>query len=462
MATQLYRRGLAVVYAIAFISLGRQVVGLYGANGVLPMGPYLNAVKEQVAWYDQLRLVPSIFWISHADIFLQVVCAVGAVLAVALFLGWAPRVMSLLLWALYLSFVAVGRDFLRFQWDVLLLEAGFLSIFLTPQPSGLVVWLLHWLNFRLIFSSGMVKWMSGDASWHNFTALTYHYYTQPLPTWIAWYMNQLPLWFQKFSTGLVLAVEVFVPFLIFAPRRLRHAAAITLLALQGLIFLTGNYCFFNLLAATICLFLFDDTFWNKRARIKPARAWPRWVLAPVAAVILISTSVQTTAQIGWNVRWNGVFQFVTEFFMPFHSANSYGLFAVMTTSRPEIVLEGSLDGKTWIPYEFKYKPGDVNRRPRFVAPHQPRLDWQMWFAALGDYRQNPWLVNVCLRLLQGSASVTNLLKTNPFEAAPPMYVRAVLYDYTFTTRAEKKESGAWWKREERGLYLPAIGLKKAS
>ena len=353
-----------------------------------------------------------------------------------------------------------------YQWDALLLEAGFLAILLGSSP--IVIWLYRWLLFRLVFLSGVVKLASGDPSWRHFTALPVHYETQPLPTPLAWYMYQFPAWFQRGSVGFVFFVELVVPFLIFAPRRVRFFAARAIVVLQLLILLTGNYAFFNVLTISFCLFLVDDAFLRRvlpklvgglafSAKI-PGKSYlsARGVCGAFAALALFVGSFQVARAFG--VRWP-VADAAIRSVSPFQIINSYGLFAVMTTTRPEIVIEGSNDGVNWQAYEFKYKPGDLSRRPAWVAPHQPRLDWQMWFAALGDYRSDPWIVRFMARLLEGSPQVLALLGRNPFATGPPHYVRAMLYQYRFTTPAERKNTGAWWKRELKGAYVPAVSLR---
>ena len=324
-----------------------------------------------------------------------------------------------------------------------------------------------------MFSSGCVKLFSGDPNWRNLTALTFHYQTQPLPTWIGWYANQLPLWFQKASCVGMFAIELGAPWLIFAPRRIRFCGGAAIAFLQILILLTGNYTFFNLLTLALCLLLLDDFI---LVRWIPLKLWPssdsvtrhlplvtrwrwfRFITVPLAVLVAILYLFQVCLTFGARPAWFYPVAVADAWLEPFRTFSGYGLFAVMTTERREIVVEGSNDGVKWLPYEFKYKPGDVNRHPAFVAPFQPRLDWQMWFAALGDYRQNPWFVAFCLRLLQGSPDVLALLETNPFPNHPPRYLRAEFYDYRFTTLAGRRATGAWWKREPLGDYLPAISL----
>ncbi len=315
-----------------------------------------------------------------------------------------------------------------------------------------------------MFSSGCVKLLSGDPNWRNLTALTFHYQTQPLPTWIGWYANQLPLWFQKASCLAMFCIELGAPFLIFAPRRLRFCGGAAIAFLQVLILLTGNYTFFNLLTLALCLLLLDDFALGKlvprrflgafkgsihlhgapvsdpacaagnKLRAGPEvgapnhpRRWPPVVTVPLAGVVIILSLFQMSLMFGVRPGWLFPVAVADEWLAPFRSFNGYGLFAVMTTDRREIIVEGSDDGVTWLPYEFKYKPGDVNRRPAFVAPHQPRLDWQMWFAALGNYQQNPWFANFCERLMQGSPEVLAFARKKSLpESSAALHSRRVL------------------------------------
>jgi hypothetical protein len=404
----------------------------------------------------------------------------------ALIAGLAPPICLGGLWLLYLSLATVGQVFLGYQWDNLLLEVGLLAIFFAPcqilprparekPPSRAALWLLRLLLFKLMFLSGVVKLASGDPLWRNLTALTRHYETQPLANPVAWYFHQLPAWFQQTSCALMFAVELAAPFLLFAPRRARMLAGIAIAVLQGLILLTGNYTFFNWLTLLLCVLTWDDFSWNAllpgkltqlyrqtSAIMVEDRGMLRWANVPVALAVLLVGSislVQTISPFGGLPFWCAPAVGAYRWIAPLRSINSYGLFAVMTPDRPEIIVEGSNDGSEWKEYSFPHKPGALDRPPTFIAPLQPRLDWQMWFAALGDARGNPWFVNFCVRLLQGSPDVLALLDTDPFPGSPPKYVRARLYNYNFTTWSERQRNGHWWKREFKGEYLPPISLE---
>ena len=479
---------LGIIYLIAFISLWVQLAGLFGHNGIMPVASNMAAL-EQEAREAHIGLgryfrVPTLCWISASDGFLNFQCAVGTVLAVLVIFGIAPAPCLFLLWLIYLSLCAVGEPFLNFQWDILLLEAGFLAIFFAPlqwlprhplrekPPSRIALWLLRWLLFKLIFQSGCVKMTSGDPTWRNGTALDFHFETQPLPTWIGWHAHQLPHWVHRSDLWVLFVIEVGIPFLIFLPRRPRQLACLAFLALQLFILLTGNYCFFNLLTMVLCVTLLDDAALQKCLPRKwcacppPSQPATRsvWRLIRAMLVVPLVAIVAMTSYVQFFLTFR-VTPWLPELLIPiyqnlapFRTFNGYGLFAVMTTSRPEIIVEGSYDGANWLPYEFKYKPGDLKRPPAFVEPHQPRLDWQMWFAALGDYQNNPWFVNFCVRLMQGSPQVLALLEKNPFPKAPPKYVRAVIYYYKFTTRAERRKTGEWWERRPGTIYLPKVSL----
>jgi predicted DCC family thiol-disulfide oxidoreductase YuxK len=480
----IFLRALGLIYLVAFISLWTQIGGLIGHNGVLPEGQYMAGAAQyfdsQSVGMDRFHRLPTLCWLNSSDGFLQFQCGAGVLFACLLIIGIAPGLALALLWLLYLSLATVGQVFLGFQWDNLLLEAGFLAIFFAPRqwwprfsqeapPSRVVLWLFRLLLFKLMFSSGCVKLASGDPNWRNLTALTFHYQTQPLPTWIASYANELPVWLQKASCAGMFAIELGAPFLIFMPRRVRFFGGSAIVLLQILILLTGNYTFFNWLALALCLLLLDDFALVRLApgcltHHGPRIARSHWLFAitiPLAAIFICVSFLEIVGV--FRVSGDGVpkpIAKVTEWLEPFRTINGYGLFAVMTTRRHEIIVQGSNDGVHWSDYEFKYKPGDARKRPVFIAPFQPRLDWQMWFAALSDYQNNQWFQNFCVRLLQGSPPVLALLKDNPFPGRPPRYIRAELYDYEFTDFSERLRTRAWWKRQFIGEYLPPVSLSE--
>jgi uncharacterized membrane protein YphA (DoxX/SURF4 family) len=355
---------------------------------------------------------------------------------------------------------------MSFQWDTFLLEAGFLALLLGfSQRPG--IWLLRWLLFRFMFMSGMVKLLSGDPNWWNLSALSYHFFSQPLPTPLAWYAAHLPASVLRFGTGALFFIELLLPFLIFCPRRLRFCAALGILLLQGCILVTGNYNWFNLQTMLLCLLLFDDAALHKvlpRAmthvpsarKARPASRRMSRIVAATGVLLVFCSLVEMDTRFGGTPP--AFARAVDQLIEPLRLVSSYGLFAVMTTERNEIVIEGSRDGVEWREYAFRYKPGDVTRRPPWNTPHQPRLDWQMWFASLDDPRRLPWFQRFLERLLKNESTVTALLEKNPFPDAPPRYIRAQFYSYTFT-RSEDKSKGVWWQRRLLGLYFPEAQLK---
>ena len=463
----LFLRLFGFIYLSAFISFGVQAQGLIGSHGILPLTELVDGVASRVG-IERFFLMPMVFWWNASDLAIQVVCWAGAGLSLLLVFNLLPRLSLFLLFVLYLSLLYGGQVFMTYQWDAFLLETGFLALLLSFATTP-GIWLLRWLLFRFLFMSGVVKLLSGDPNWWNLSALSYHFFTQPLPTPLAWYAAHLPLGVSIFATGATFFAELFLPFLIFFPRRLRFFAAFGILLLQSCILITGSYNWFNLQTMLLCLLLFDDSALRsimpqRLIRLLTVRAEPsaRQLVAKVlinalALLIVFCSLVEMDERFGGNPPV--VAQAVDRLVEPLHIVSSYGLFAVMTTERDEIIIEGSDDGTEWREYEFRYKPGDVTRRPGWNIPHQPRLDWQMWFAALEDPQSLPWLSRLFQRLLQNEPTVTALLDRNPFPEKPPVYLRAQFYDYTFTG-SQKKAKGVWWDRRSLGLYFPVLHLNR--
>ncbi len=470
-ATWLFLRLLALVHLVAFASFWVQWRGLVGPHGILPAGRYFSAVHEQLGAEAYYRL-PSLCWVFGTDTFLPMLCAAGIVLAVLLFVGVAPPLCLALLWAGYLTVCSAGQVFFNFQWDALLLETTLVALFLAPwawlprwrtcEPPRVACWLLWWLLFRLMFLGGLVKLTSGDTAWRDFTALTFHFETQPLPTPLAWYAHQLPAWWHRLECVVMFMIELVLPWLLAAPRPARHVAALVLALFMGAVALTGNYTFFNLLAIVLCLACLDDAWWRTqlaRLKIKMPAAVPslpgptQRALARGFAIFAFAFTLLEIAPVVPG------FGRVEQFVGPLRSFNTYGLFAVMTRPRPELIFEGSDDGHDWRAYEFPDKPGDLTRRPTWVAPHQPRLDWQLWFAALSPPDADPWVLALTEHLLRGTPEVLALLAKNPFPQKPPRYVRITRYEYHFTDAAARARTGQWWRRTPIEVYLPPASLK---
>ena len=462
----LFLRAMGLIYLSAFVSFGVQALGLIGSHGIQPLGEFLDAARSQLG-PERYGLLPTVFWLNQSDFAIQATCWAGAALSLALLCDVFPSACLFLLYVLYLSLFYAGQIFMGYQWDTLLLESGFLALILSiaTRPG---IWLIRWFLFRFMFLSGAAKLLSGDPTWHNLSALSYYFETEPLPTPLAWYAHHLPAAVLSACTAATLTIEVGVPFLIFCPRRLRSVAAYGIVFLETLIIITGNYTFFNLLTIALCLVLFDDAalrkalpqsltrFFKRHAREVHPGEVGGFTVAAFALLTIFAGLVQLRMVFGSGVSDRAMW--VANEIAPLRIVNTYGLFAVMTTTRPEIVVEGSDDAVHWSEYGFKYKPGDLMRAPRWNIPHQPRLDWQMWFAALGSASENPWFTHFLERLLQNSPDVIALMGTNPFPSKPPRYVRALVYDYRFTTPEEKAKTGAWWVRQPQGIYFPAIGL----
>jgi len=463
LVSWLFLRGIGLIYLAAFASFGVQALGLIGSQGILPLKDFLDAIHAQYGT-NGYWLAPMVFWLDSSDFIIETVCWAGAGLSLLLICNILPRLCLLLLYALYLSLTLGGQDFMSFQWDIFLVEAGFLTLVMSfAQVQG--IWLLRWLIFRFMFMSGCVKLLSGDPNWANLAALSYHFLTQPLPTPFAWYAAQIPAHILRYMTGAVFIVELVLPFLTFCPRRLRFVFAFGTLLLEACIFLTGNYNFFNLQTMLLCLPLFDDAAIQKilpqrltRLR-KPKERRRGRIRDSLATMLTLLIVFDSLVQMGMRFGHEPVFPSTVIYGIlePLHIVNTYGLFAVMTTKREEIIIEGSNDGVTWKEYSFRYKPGDVKRAPLWNIPHQPRLDWQMWFAALEPPGASPWFAHFLQRILENSPPVMVLLEKNPFPDKPPLYVRAMFYDYTFAGPKDK-ENGIWWDRTPLGFYLPPVSL----
>jgi hypothetical protein len=413
------------------------------------------------------------------------VVVIGMVASVLLIINVAPRGMLVICIVAFLSFIAAAQDFASYQSDGMLLEAGFISLFLAPTgwrpgwgtsepPSRASRFLLVWLMFRIYFESGVAKVLGGDPEWRNFTAMDQYYQNGPLPTWIAWYAHQLPHAFHAASAMLTIVLELLLIFAVFFPRRWRIILFFVITPWQIGIILTSNYAFLNYLVLALGFLLLDDKFlapflpknWKLPASLPQdislsaqngIRRWSAHIRLGIQAIFLTWIFYVTSALLIFmmfpDAQLPGAPVRALE---PFRIANEFGLFAVMTRARYEIEFQGSHDGETWTAYPFRYKPQDVHSPPRIYAPYQPRFDWNLWFASLGNWRQYPFVVNVERRLLAGEPDVLALFASNPFPGRPPEQIRAVVSQYWFTNRTEKRDQALWWRREELGLYAPTL------
>jgi lipase maturation factor 1 len=456
LAHWIFPKLLGLVYLVAFLSLGRQVEGLFSTRGISPIGNFVSAAKKAYG-SRTFRYFPSIFLIRSSDAFIRFAITAGITLSLLLISGIHPVLSLILLYVLYLSFTAVGQDFLSFQWDALLLETGFTAIFFLLAPPGPYSALaMQFFFFRFMFSSGTVKLTSKDPNWRNLMAMSYHYESQPLPNRVAWYAHQLPLPLQKLSTLGTFIFENGVPLLAFGPPPVKLACFLLSLFFQTLITATGSYGFFNILAVVLAVPLLEDRYLQWLAPfVRSLPSYPHWV-GIAAEIVLGIVIILNALHLLFLFRRPYPVARLFALLSPFEISNSYGLFAVMTTRRYEFVLEGSDDHENWRAYEFRWKPGKPEKPPRQAAPHQPRLDWQMWFAALHPEFVDPWLKMLVVRLLQEAPEALSLLEKNPFPAGAPKYVRLVLYLYTFTDRKTRRESGRWWNRTLVEEYPPMM------
>lgn len=454
LTTGLFLRLLGLVYLAAFLSLGAQVTGLVGSQGILPAkalfdSPGLDAVLER----------PGLFWLDAGDTALRGACWLGAAAALAVASGRFTGPALFLAWLLYLSLFHSGQLFTYYQWDLLLLEAGFLG-WLATSGSRIPLWLLRWLLFRFMFLSGAVKLASGDPSWSALQALKYHLETQPLPTPLAWHAHQLPDGMLVALVAAHFVVELGLAFLVFLPRRPRLVAAGGFLALQLLILATGNFGFLNLLTLALVVPLLDDAFLR---RLLPGRMTAAMAYRASAPGALRSTALAGFALLAIGVGATQMAQRIAlrpEITAPglvggMRLVSPYGVFAHMPRERRELVIEASDDGMNWRELALPYKPGPPQRPPPWAVPHLPRLDWQLWFAALGEARDNPWLEKLLARLLQGSPAVAALFSGAGGHDGPPAMLRVVLYRYRYAT-PEEHARGLWWVREREGEYLGPV------
>lgn len=461
LVSRAFLKALALIYLAAFASLAVQITALAGSGGIYPLAEQLAAYGPD--WGTRLLRYPSVFWLNASDLALQVATWAGCGIAVVLLFGLWERFCLVALFLLYLSLAQAGGIFLNFQWDYLLLEAGFLAIFL-PGRGRLVIWLFRWLLFRLRFLSGLSKLISGDPTWTGLTALNSYFETQPLPHAGAWYAHQLPDWLLHFGTGATLFVELVVPFFFFLPRRWRLSGAALTILWQLLILATSNHNFFNLLSLALALFLLDDRAlshllpqswiarWRQRESARGVSAFAR-IGAGLTAAVVLPGSLALAADMVWPGALPPSALAAVEAVRPFHIVHRYHVFPTIETERIELVLEGTADGETWQEYGFRYKPGDPLKRPPFVVPHQPRIDWMMWFVPLSPVFLD-WFDRFLDRMLAGDPAVLSQLGWNPFPDRPPVALRVNIYRYRFTDPQTKAITGAWWQREPLGPFLP--------
>ncbi|HXA55871.1 MAG TPA: lipase maturation factor family protein [Candidatus Acidoferrum sp.] len=499
-ARWIFLRALGGIYFSAFYSLLFQIKGLIGPNGLLPAGDYLQAVAVALP-ASRYQFAPTLLWFGAGDRALMILTWVGLIAAIAVLLNMWPRLGLLVCFVCFLSFIAAAQDFSSYQSDGMLLEAGFIALFFAPPglrpglgpshaASRASLYLLRWEWFRIYFESGAGKILGGDPAWRNFTAMDEYYQNGPLPTWIGWYAQHLPHWFHAFAVGLTLSIELALVWMVFLPRRFRIICFFIVTPFEISIILTANYAFLNYIVLSLGFLLLDDRFiewvvpWSIGRFVVPAQAAVvapenpqpnRWApLRPVASYskaifaalcLLVVFYVSTWRLVEKLEPWLGIPQNLAGWIEPRHLAtwiepmriaNVYGLFERMTPDRLEIEFQGTVDGHTWVPYKFRYKPQDLNKAPGIYAPYQPRFDWNLWFASLGSWPEYRFVIWTEERLLKNEPDVLELFAGNPFPGQQPVRVRAVIYQYWFTDMKTKQASGLWWRSELLGEYAPPL------
>ncbi len=464
-------RLLGFVYAIAFLVAANQLVPLVGEHGLTPANHFLERIQAHSGSGSAAMLqMPTLFWFGISDNALSIFSWIGFALSVVLLAGYANAIILTVLWAMYMSIVHIGQIWYGYGWEIQLLETGFLSIFLCPlfdgrpfpkcRPPILVIWLFRWLGFRIMIGAGLIK-LRGDPCWRDLTCLYYHYETQPIPNPISRYLHFSPLWLLKFETAWNHFVEVIVPWFSFGPRTARHVAGVLLVTLQIFLIISGNLSFLNYLTIIPFLACFDDTFLRhvlpKGLVQRAERAAQESKPSPITNCLTITLAILVAyLSIAPVLNLASGRQLMNYSYDPLDLVNTYGAFGTVGRERDEIIFEGTdslfLTGAEWKEYEFKAKPGDPNRRPPFMAPYQPRIDWQIWFAAMASPGDYPWTFHFVWKLLHNDPGTLSLIANNPFPTAPPHYIRARLYRYQFAPPGEK----AWWKRELIGEWLPPL------
>jgi lipase maturation factor len=457
-----FERGLALIYLVAFLVAANQFVPLLGEHGLLPVPRFVRQVPFPAS--------PSLFYLLPTDRAFGAAAWAGVALSILALVGYPQRRGAMaaaavwaLLWALYLSFVNVGQTFYAFGWETLLLETGFLAIFAggsATEPSTILMWLWRWVLFRVMFGAGLIK-LRGDPCWHNLTCLDYYFETQPIPNPLSWYFHWLPPLAHRAGVAFNHVAELVVPFGYFAPQPICGIAGVVTILFQLGLIASGNLSWLNWLTLVLAIPTLDDR-WLSWLPIAPPVVQPEHAAHRIAVYAL--AAVVAALSIGPVLNMLSPGQLMNSSFEPLHLVNTYGAFGSITRTRYEIVIEGTddpspTDAAIWREYEFKGKPGDVLRRPPQIAPYHLRLDWLMWFAAMSSPYEHTWFEPLLVRLLEGDRATLALLETDPFPDHPPRFVRALYYWYRFTTPEERKQTGAWWHRERKGVYYPIVASR---
>jgi hypothetical protein len=456
-ARLVFERSLGAIYLIAFLCAANQFLPLLGEHGLLPVPAWVRTTP--------FRESPSLFYLAPRDWAFAAAAWLGIALSALIVAGVADRYSSwlhgliwLLVWALYLSFVNVGQVFYSFGWEILLLEAGFLTVFFgsrTVQPPLIVDYLVRWLAFRVMFGAGLIK-IRGDECWRDYTCLDYHYQTQPIPNPLSWYFHFGPQWTHPAGVAFNHFAELVAPFGLFLPQPVATIAALIIIVFQFTIFLSGNLSWLNVLTMVLAVPAIDSRYLPFSATLSIPAPGDFFRAVTVALGVLVALLSVNPVRNMLSSR-----QVMNTSYDALHLVGTYGAFGSITRRRFEIVVEGSDDPSTgqWKEYEFRGKPNDPMRMPQQIAPYHLRLDWLMWFAAMSRYYQHPWFIHFLAKLLEGDQPVLGLLKSNPFPKHPPAAVRAQLYEYRFATPEVHRQTKQWWTRQLVGSYFPPVTLQ---
>jgi len=466
-----FLRLLGFIYFFAFLSLALQVIPLLGSSGLLPADNFLDAYGSRFGSnVDAFVALPSIFWVGISDNALLILSWIGVILSLVVLIGYANSILMFVLWALYMSFVHIGQTWYGYGWEIQLLETGFLAIFIAPflemkpfprtPPPVPIIWLLRWLTFRLYMGTGLIK-LKGSECWKDLTCLFYHYETQPIPNPLSPFFHFLPQWFHKLGVLYAHVASLVAPFFLFWPRYGRYIAGLVLILFQVILLINGNYAFLNILAMIATVSVFDDKFFKwilpkfivrkaEKAEKNCRFSGNQFVVSWIAVILVVMLSVPVVV----NLLSNN--QAMNTSFNQLHVVNTYGAFGSINSVRHELIILGTSDfvideNTVWKEYEFKAKPGDVNRRGPIIAPYQPRIDWQIWFAAFSRPDREPWLIHFIWKLMHNDPGTLSLIDSNPFPDRPPNFIKIDFYRYEFSESRD-----AVWERTFLSSWLPPI------
>lgn len=465
-------RFTGLVWFAAWLSAAQQFIPLVGHDGLLPAD---LLVKQALERYESpwalFWEMPSIFWFHCSDPMILAVTWTGVILSLVVLCGYANAIIMFVLWALYMSLLPIGQEWLSYGWDIQILETGFLGIMLCPlldprpfpkkAPPVLIIWLYRWLIFRIMLGAGLIKWR-GDACWRDLTALYFHYETQPVPNPLSPLLHSMPKWFHQAGVAWNHFIELIVPWFGFVGRWPRHIAGLLMSSFMVILIFSGNLSFLNWLTIIPCLTCFDDSFWKRvlpKALLRRAeRAAEGSQRTPLSHWITSCLYAAAVAWLSWGPVKNLVSseQAMNTSFDRLHLVNTYGAFGTVDRERFELVFQGTDSAVAdlmadWKDYEFKAKPTDPMRRPVIISPYHYRLDWAAWYPWHRIPGRNQWVPNFIWKLLHNDPVALSLIANNPFPDAPPKYIRVLVYRYKFAPWGNA--DGAWWTREREGTHI---------